>query len=181
MEAMSTAIFFVGCFVLFWGVYKRIERTEDRANQRELMERKRRHAKQWGFSEHEIHGPSACTLLEQRNWKETLKFEGVCWSLHILGALLLVVATATWFREKQSHSVSELVSIVGIMGAFVMLGVKVLLTDKRYEKLDMEIAWLNHTFKVMNDHSENMRTHLVARNLKFADRLDKLEIAHLSD
>jgi len=77
--------------------------------------------------------------------------------------------------------VSELVSIVGIAGAFVMLGVKTLLTDKRYEKLDTEIAWLNHMFKVMNDHSENMRTHLVSRNLKLADRLEKLEKAHLSD
>ena len=181
MEAVSTTIFFVGCFVLFWGVYKRIERTEDCANQRELMERKRRHVKQWGFSEHEIDGSSACIFVEQGNWKEALKFEGVCWSLHILGALLLVVATASWFREKQSHSVSELVSIVGIAGAFVMLGVKALLTDKRYEKLDMEIAWLNNMFKVINDHSENMRTHLVSRNLKLADRLEKLEKAHLSD
>jgi hypothetical protein len=45
----------------------------------------------------------------------------------------------------------------------------------------MEIAWLNHTLKVMNDHTENMKTALFDRNLKLADRLNKVEKMYLID
>ena len=50
----QTAMFLVGYFVLFWGLSKRFGRMENRANQLELTECKRNHAKEWGFPEEEI-------------------------------------------------------------------------------------------------------------------------------
>ena len=85
------------------------------------------------------------------------------------------------FGEDRNYSWNELGNIVAILGVFVLLGINVLETDKRFDKLDMEIAWLNHTLKVMNDHTENMKTALFDRNLKMADRLNKVEKKYLID
>ncbi len=178
---MSTAMLFIGCFVLFWGAYRRFERMEDRANQLELMKRKQNHAKQWGLAEEEVERSNALKAAEHNNWKDVVKFECACWSLHILGALFLIVATAMWFHEKQNHSSAELANIVVIVSVFVLLGFNIIVADKRFERMEMEIAWLNHIFKVMYDHAENLKTGLVGRNMKLADRLDKLEKAHLLD
>jgi hypothetical protein len=166
-------MFLVGYFVLFWGVSKRFERMENRANQLELTERKRSHAKEWGFPQEEIDRLYALKVTKENGRKEIAKFESTCRNLHILGWLLLIIAIAMLFGEDLNHY--ELGNIVAILGVFVLLGINVLQTDKRFDKLDMEIAWLNHMLKVINDHSENIKTALVDRNLKMADRLNKVE------
>ena len=177
----QTVMFLVGYFVLCWGLSKRFGRMENRANQLELTERKRNHAIEWGFPEEEIDRLYGFKVTKENGRKEIAKFESTCRSLHILGWLLLIIATAMCFGEDRNYSWNELGNIVAILGVFVLLGINVLETDKRFDKLDMEIAWLNHTLKVMNDHTENMKTALFDRNLKMADRLNKVEKKYLID
>ncbi len=177
----AKTVMFLGYFVLCWGLSKRFGRIENRANQLELTECKRNHAKEWGFPEEEIDRLDGLKVIKENGRTEIAKFESTCRSLHILGWLLLIIATAMCFGEDRNYSWNELGNIVAILGVFVLLGINVLETDKRFDKLCMEIAWLNHTLKVMNDHTENMKTALFDRNLKMADRLNKVEKRYLID
>ncbi|SRR6266496_260748 len=171
---MSTAIFVIALLILLVGVNWRVERRRDFAHDLEIVERERNEAEFWGFST-EAEGRRKKERLEGGDWKNTLRFEIVCWGLYIVGGFLLVIGTVMWLDEDQNHTWTELAKFTGF-AVLAMLAVWfVYRMEQKLENTERAIGEIKLRLKAVKDHAENMRKGSIDNFVELRDRLDKLD------
>jgi len=139
----------------------RIERREDYESDLEEAEYEKKTALFWGFSTESDDEKIAEIKKEgYGDWLERLKFNAWCWTLAIIGSILLLFA---YVNREPDASAWWPIGLAAI--AAIAWGVWVIYSgiQKPMDKLKREIRWLDDTLKAVKDRSERIDEDLRAR------------------
>lgn len=169
---MSTWIFVIGGFILYFAVQARIIRVEERRAELKSFEQEVRAAKFWRYDAESAEKEYKEKVREQGHWKNNIKFKLINWTAIAIGLVLCFIAGAFWLEEDPTRTAGQLWNLAGETAAFAIIGGMfvywVYQVIKRLDRAENEIAWLNQTTKALADNYQRW-----AENV--AQRLEVLE------
>jgi hypothetical protein len=155
---MSGWIFAFGMLVVIFGIGARLKRREDRQTELAKLDEEIRLAKFWGYSAEDEKKSRADMIAGHGNWRSNIKFELSNWIALLIGGAIVLIATVLWLGEGPSHTWDQLWNGIKYVGGTVVgLGLAayaVVQLDKRLDRANREISWLNHMLKQVKDHAE---------------------------